>query len=68
MDTNERPDTDQAEAPHPYGAPDEARAYAEDMGAAYCGHCGTVYFAQPTMPNDGHDCPADQDGNRSGVE
>ena len=41
-----------------YGTPDEARAYAEDMGAVYCELCGTVYFAQPETPNDGHDCTA----------
>ena len=41
-----------------YGPPAEAREYAEDLSAVYCETCGAVYFAQPGLPNDGHDCPA----------
>ncbi|WP_198684085.1 hypothetical protein [Brachybacterium sp. YJGR34] len=40
-----------------YGPPIEARAYAEDLGAVHCEECGAVYFAQPGLPRDGHDCP-----------
>lgn len=58
MDTDDRLEAAQAQNQSNYGTPDEARAYAEDMGAVYCEHCGTVYFAQPEMRNDGHDCPA----------
>ena len=41
-----------------YGTPDEAREYADDMGAVFCEACHGIYHAQPGLPGDGHDCPA----------
>lgn len=40
------------------GAPDQARAYAEDMGFLYCDQCGAVVIPQPEIANSGHECLA----------